>query len=120
MKTASPAPFATHLLLAATLSGALASLPAWSSEAQQLDLTMEVIGKDERLDERVVNRIAIPGVRSGPVSGDRAEAAAQARQQRQDAWQQRREAARQRADSARERFQERREERRQELRDSRQ
>lgn len=105
--------FAARLLLLAAAAGcALTSMSARSSEAPALDLTMKVIGKDERVDDRVINRIVIPGVPAGPVSGSRAEAAMQARQQRLDAWQQRRDAARERAETTRERLQERREERR--------
>lgn len=82
--------------------------------AAGLDLTMKVIGKDERLDERAINRILIPGM---PSAGGNAKDAAAARKLRVDAWRQQRQAARERAEERREQFRERREARREERRE---
>lgn len=35
---------------------------AWAADATGLDVTIEVLGREDRIDERIVNRIAIPGV----------------------------------------------------------
>jgi hypothetical protein len=105
------------LVFGAALVGGASGVARASDAGAGLDLTMEVIGKDERLDERVINRILIPGV--PPASGN-AEDAAAARKLRMDAWRQQREAARERAEERREQFRERREARREERRDTRQ
>ncbi|HKY91483.1 MAG TPA: hypothetical protein VJM11_10610 [Nevskiaceae bacterium] len=46
---------------------AVAGLPgtAASADPQGLDLTMQVLGKDEKVDDRPVNRIELPGARPG-------------------------------------------------------
>lgn len=49
----------THLGLAALLL----SSSGWAADTDGLDLTIEVLGKNEQIDERIVNRIEIPGVR---------------------------------------------------------
>lgn len=36
---------------------------AQAADTDGLDLTIEVLGKNERIDERIVNRIEVPGVR---------------------------------------------------------
>lgn len=44
---------------------------AWAADAAGLDVTIEVLGREDRIDERIVNRIAVPGVsvdRQQPVS----------------------------------------------------
>jgi hypothetical protein len=35
---------------------------AWPADASGLDVTIEVLGRNDRVDERIVNRIAVPGV----------------------------------------------------------
>ena len=45
---------------------------AWSSDAAGLDVTIEVLGRNDRIDERIVNRIDVPGVeveRRTPLQG---------------------------------------------------
>lgn len=39
---------------------------AAAADAQGLDLTIEVLGKHDRIDDRIVNRIAVPGVQFDP------------------------------------------------------
>lgn len=50
---------------------ALAGLPgmAASADPQGLDLTMQVLRKDEKVDDRLVNRIELPGRRPGARAG---------------------------------------------------
>ena len=62
------------LVFGAALVGGASGVARASDAGAGLDLTMEVIGKDERLDERVINRILIPGV--PPASGNAEDAAA--------------------------------------------
>lgn len=55
----------THrLTVSLALAGLLgASLAARAADTDGLDLTIEVLGKHERVDERIVNRIEVPGIR---------------------------------------------------------
>jgi hypothetical protein len=34
----------------------------WAGDAAGLDVTIEVLGREDRIDERIVNRITVPGV----------------------------------------------------------
>lgn len=45
------------------LAALLLSTSGWAADTDGLDLTIEVLGKNERIDERIVNRIEVPGVR---------------------------------------------------------
>ena len=56
---------------------ALAGLPgmAASADPQGLDLTMQVLRKDEKVDDRLVNRIPLPGARPGALGRGRARGA---------------------------------------------
>lgn len=36
--------------------------PLFAADAGGLDLTIEVLGREDRIDERIVNRIEVPGV----------------------------------------------------------
>ena len=46
------------------LGGVLSMLApaAWAADASGLDVTIEVLGRNDRVDERIVNRIVVPGV----------------------------------------------------------
>lgn len=76
----------------ACLAAGLLVMPLHSKadDTGGLDLTMQVMGKDDRVDERLVNRILIPGIGGAA----RAEAAAAerafAREERQAAREERR------------------------------
>lgn len=50
------------------LLGLALCLPAAARAADTdgLDLTIEVLGKNERIDDRIVNRIPVPGVQLDP------------------------------------------------------
>lgn len=37
----------------------------WAADAAGLDVTIEVLGREDRIDERIVNRIDVPGVEVG-------------------------------------------------------
>lgn len=55
------------------LGGVLSMLvpAAEAADASGLDVTIEVLGRDDRVDERIVNRIQVPGVdmdRSRPLA----------------------------------------------------
>ena len=47
----------------------------WAADATGLDVTIEVLGREDRIDERIVNRIDVPGVEvdgrksAGPLQG---------------------------------------------------
>lgn len=59
-------PVARNLLSTLLFAGALVVvLPARAADTDGLDLTIEVLGKNERVDERIVNRIEVPGIRLG-------------------------------------------------------
>lgn len=49
----------SRVLLCVLLGGPAAG---WAADTDGLDLTIEVLGKDEAIDERIVNRIEVPGV----------------------------------------------------------
>lgn len=94
------APLAGILLLAVCF-------PARAQDAAGLDLTMQVLGKDDRVDDRLVNRIQIPGIGGGQAAaGERVRAEAR---ERQAAREENREARRERREEALERYRERRE-----------
>jgi hypothetical protein len=40
----------------------LAAPGVWPADASGLDVTIEVLGRNDRVDERIVNRIVVPGV----------------------------------------------------------
>jgi hypothetical protein len=44
---------------------------AWANDASGLDLTIDVLGRNDSIDERIVNRIAIPGVAMDRAPGER-------------------------------------------------
>lgn len=46
--------------------GALLASSAYAADTSGLDLTIEVLGREDRIDERIVNRIEIPGVSADP------------------------------------------------------
>jgi hypothetical protein len=68
---------------------AVAGLPgtAASADPQGLDLTMQVLRKDEKVDDRLVNRIELPGGRLGARKNARGtEPPAPPTQQEYQAW----------------------------------
>lgn len=77
---------------AASLLVTLLSSPlhAWADDAGGLDLTMQVLGKDDRFDDRLVNRILIPGVGGAARAEAAAAERASAREERQAAREERR------------------------------
>lgn len=85
------APLFRHAF-AASLLVALLALPlhARADDARGLDLTMQVLGKDDRVDDRLVNRILIPGVGSTARAEAAAAERASAREERQAAREERR------------------------------
>lgn len=83
------------------------SEPASAGDAPGLDLTMQVLGKDDKFDDRLANRIRVPGIGAG-ISAERAKAAAAAAKDRQDARQDNRDDRRERRDEAVERYRDRR------------
>ncbi len=56
----------THFGLAVLLL----STSGWAADTDGLDLTIEVLGKNEQIDERIVNRIEVPGVRIEPAAAE--------------------------------------------------
>lgn len=38
-----------------------------AAQTESLELTLEVLGREDRIDERIVNRIEIPGLRTEPM-----------------------------------------------------
>jgi hypothetical protein len=48
----------------------LVAPPLFAADASGLDLTIEVLGREDRVDERIVNRIEIPGIQMDRVQTD--------------------------------------------------
>lgn len=46
----------------AGLAALLVVAPLYAADPAGLDVTIEVLGREDRVDERIVNRIAVPGV----------------------------------------------------------
>lgn len=87
------------------------AMPAWADAGAALDITMEVLGKNEHVDERLVNRIEIPGVGRDRVPVSAAQRSQDERERQERRQQNRddyREARQQRREDARERQRERR------------
>ncbi|MGQ0619984.1 MAG: hypothetical protein ACT4QA_08725 [Panacagrimonas sp.] len=86
----------------------LAGIPmtAMAEDAAGLDLTMQVLGKNDKVDDRLVNRILVPGIgaaRAAQGSGDRNSA-----KERQALREDNREARKEQREEALERYRDRR------------
>lgn len=79
-----------------------------AEDAAGLDLTMQVLGKDERVDDRLVNRIQIPGI-GALQAGESGPRRTEAREERRETREENREARRERREETLERYRERRE-----------
>lgn len=91
-------------VLAAAVFMAVGVTPARAADdAAGLDLTMQVLGKDDKVDDGLVNHILIPGV--GAAAAERAKGAAEARRASRE---ENRESRRERREDAVERYRERR------------
>lgn len=87
-----------------------APMTAMADAAAGLDLTMQVLGKNDKVDDRLVNRILVPGI--GTARGGQRAAGAQdrssAREERQTLREENREARKEQREEALESFRERR------------
>lgn len=84
-----PLPMRQVFVFSLALGLAVLPLQAHADKGGGLDLTMQVLGKDERVDDRLVNRIQVPGI-GGALSREAAAERATAREQRQAAREERR------------------------------